>query len=303
MYQNYNYNVGSAEPSAFITVKKQRQKQNGKNVYLHDKTEFEIELYNPTSETILAKINLNDQSISTSGIVLKPGQRVFLERYLDWDRKFLFETYEVKDNETNQNAIKNNGLVTVMFMKKWKHNIFGGYTYLNGLPFLNNCGSGNLSGNVFTTTCLGNSNIVGTTSTSTANIETGRIEQGDASNQKFENNYEQFDVYPSWTREWKILPYSQKDKTIKDLVKKCPKCQTKLKDNYKFCPQCGNQVVRTKTEIFYTNSSMVNHEGINYILGTYNDNLVDFLERHKNKIIYIKTDSLTDNQLRAVVID
>ena len=48
---------------------------------------------------------------------------------------------------------------------------------------------------------------------------------------------------------------------------------------------------------------MVNHEGINYILSEYNDNLVNFLERHKNKIIYIKTDSLTDNQLRAVVID
>ena len=301
MYQQ-NYNVGSAEPSAFITVKKQRQKQNGKNVYLHDKTEFEIELYNPTNETILAKINLNDQSISTSGIVLKPGQRVFLERYLDWDRKFLFETYEVEDNKTNQNAIKNNGLVTVMFMKKWKHNIFGGYTYLNGLPLFNTSGSGNIGGNNFTTTCLGNPNIVGTTSTSTANIETGRIEQGDVSNQKFENNYEQFDVYPSWTREWKILPYSQKDKTIKDLVKKCA-CGTKMKDNYKFCPNCGKQKVRTKTEIYYTNSSMVNHEGINYILSTYNDNLVDFLERHKNKLIYIKTDSLTDQALRAVVID
>ena len=300
MYQNYN--VGSAEPSAFITVKKQRQKQNGKNVYLHDRTEFEIELYNPTSETLLAKINLNDQSISTSGIVLNPGQRVFLERYLDWDRKFLFETYEVKDNETNRNAIKNNGLVTVLFMKKWKHNIFGGYTYLNGLPLFNNCGSGNSSGNVFTTTCLGNSNIVGTTSTSTASIETGRIEQGDVSNQKFENNYEQFDIYPSWTREWKILPYSQKDKTIKDLVQKCA-CGTKMKDNYKFCPQCGKQKARTKTEIYYTNSSMVNHEGINYILSTYNDNLVDFLERHKNKLIYIKSDSLTEDSLRAIVID
>lgn len=301
MYQQ-NYNVGSAEPSAFITVKKQRQKQNGKNVYLHDKTEFEIELYNPTNETILAKINLNDQSISTSGIVLKPGQRVFLERYLDWDRKFLFETYEVEDNETNQNAIKNNGLVTVMFMKKWKHNIFGGYTYLNGLPLFNNSGSGNIGGNVFTTTCLGNPNIVGTTSTSTANIETGRIEQGDVSNQKFENNYEQFDVYPSWTREWKILPYSQKDKTIKDLVKKCA-CGTKMKDNYKFCPNCGNQVLRSKTEIYYTLGYNVFHDGKVYHMSTYNDTLVDFLERHKNKLIYIKSDSLTENQLRAIVID
>ena len=300
MYQNYN--VGSAEPSAFITVKKQRQKQNGKNVYLHDKTEFEIELYNPTNETILAKINLNDQSISTSGIVLKPGQRVFLERYLDWDRKFLFETYEVEDNKTNQNAIKNNGLVTVMFMKKWKHNIFGGYTYLSNLPLLYTNGSGNVVPNNFTTTCLGNPNIVGTTTTSTANIETGRIEQGDVSNQKFENNYEQFDVYPSWTREWKILPYSQKDKTIKDLVKKCA-CGTKMKDNYKFCPNCGKQKVRTKTEIHYTMDVNVLIDNKRYLMSTYNETLVDFLERHKNKLIYIKSDSLTENSLRAIVID
>ena len=301
MYQQ-NYNVGSAEPSAFITVKKQRQKQNGKYVYLHDKTEFEIELYNPTSETILAKINLNDQSISTSGIVLKPGQRVFLERYLDWDRKFLFETYEVKDNQTNQNAIKNNGLVTVMFMKKWKHNIFGGYTYLSNLPLLYTNGSGNVVPNNFTTTCLGNPNIVGTTSTSTANIETGRIEQGDASNQKFENNYEQFDVYPSWTREWKILPYSQKDKTTKDLVVKCA-CGTKMKDNYKFCPNCGKQKARTKTEIHYTMDVNVVIDNKRYLMSTYNETLVDFLERHKNKLIYIKSDSLTENSLRAIVID
>ncbi len=45
LYQQ-NYNFGSKEPSAFITVRKQRQKQNGKNVYLHDRTEFEIELHN-----------------------------------------------------------------------------------------------------------------------------------------------------------------------------------------------------------------------------------------------------------------
>ena len=117
LYQQ-NYNFGSKEPSAFITVRKQRQKQNGKNVYLHDRTEFEIELHNPTNDSILAKISLNGNRISNSGVVLKPGQRVFLERYLDEDRKFLFETYEVSDSKTNQRAIENNGLVIVEFFNK-----------------------------------------------------------------------------------------------------------------------------------------------------------------------------------------
>jgi hypothetical protein len=303
MYQQ-NYNLGSAEPSAFITVRKQRQKQNGINVYLHDRTEFEIELYNPTTDTILAKISLNGSRISNSGIVLKPGQRVFLERYLDEDRKFLFETYEVSNNKTNQRAIENNGLVIVEFFNKMVfNNPYNGYTYFNANPLL--YGSGTVNGNpiTFTTTGLGYSNIIGNTNTSDAKIETGRVEKGDKSDQHFDSSYEMFNTNVSWMKEWKILPFSSKDKTTKDLVKKCSGCNTKLKDNYKFCPQCGNQVVRTKTEIYYTNSSLVNYEGINYILSTYNDNLVDFLERHKNKIIYIKTDSLTENQFKAVVID
>jgi hypothetical protein len=305
MYQQ-NYNFGSAEPSAFITVRKQRQKQNGKNVYLHDRTEFEIELHNPTNDSILTKISLNGNRISNSGIILKPGQRVFLERYLDEDRKFLFETYEVSDSKTNQRAIENNGLVTVEFFKKRIFNNYGhlgGYSYTIHNTLLNSSGTVNGNPITFTTTGLGNSNVIGITNTSDAKIETGRVEKGNKSDQIFDVSYEMFETFVTWTKEWKILPFNAKDKTTKDLVKKCPKCQTKLKDNYKFCPQCGNQVVRTKTEIYYTNSSMVNHEGINYILSEYYDNLVDFLERHKNKIIYIKTDSLTDNQLRAVVID
>lgn len=303
MYQQ-NYNFGSAEPSAFITVRKQRQKQNGKNVYLHDRTEFEIELHNPTNESILAKISLNGSRISNSGVVLKPGQRVFLERYLDEDRKFLFETYEVSNSNTNQRAIENNGLVIVEFFKKmvFNNNLYGGYTYLSNQALLYN--SGNINGNpvMFATTGLGNSSIIGNTSTSDVKIETGRVEKGDKSDQHFDSNYEMFNTNVSWIKEWKILPYSAKDITTKDLVKKCA-CGTKMKDNYKFCPNCGRQKARTKTEIYYTNSAWVNHEGINYILSEYNDNLVNFLERHKNKVIYIKTDSLTDNQLKAVVID
>ena len=82
LYQQ-NYNFGSKEPSAFITVRKQRQKQNGKNVYLHDRTEFEIELHNPTNDSILAKISLNGNRISNSGVVLKPSEKHFIEKLND----------------------------------------------------------------------------------------------------------------------------------------------------------------------------------------------------------------------------
>ena len=306
LYQQ-NYNFGSKEPSAFITVRKQRQKQNGKNVYLHDTTEFEIELHNPTNDSILAKISLNGNRISNSGVVLKPGQRVFLERYLDEDRKFLFETYEVSDNKTNQRAIENNGLVIVEFFNKMlftNYGHLGGYTYLNN-QLLYGSGSGIVNGNptIFNTTGLGNSNIIGNTSTSYAKIETGRVEKGDKSDQEFGTSYEIFNTNVSWVKEWKILPFSVKDMTTKDLIKKCGGCGTKVKDNYKFCPQCGNQVVRTKTEIHYTMDNHVSIGTKNYTMVTYKDTLDNFLKRNENKLIYIQTDSLTKDSLRAIVAD
>ena len=306
LYQQ-NYNFGSKEPSAFITVRKQRQKQNGKNVYLHDRTEFEIELHNPTNDSILAKISLNGNRISNSGVVLKPGERVFLERYLDEDRKFLFETYEVSDNKTNQRAIENNGLVIVEFFNKilfTNYGHLGGYTYLNN-QLLYGSGSGIVNGNptIFNTTGLGNSNIIGNTSTSYAKIETGRVEKGSESDQEFGTSYEIFNTNVSWVKEWKILPFSAKDITTKDLIRKCSGCGTKVKDNYKFCPQCGNQVVRTKTEIHYTMDNHVSIGTKNYTMVTYKDTLDNFLKRNENKLIYIQTDSLTKDSLRAIVAD
>jgi hypothetical protein len=228
-----------------------------------------------------------------------------LERYLDEDRKFLFETYEVSDSKTNQKAIENNGLVIVEFFNKM---LFTNYGHLGGYTYLNNqllYGSGIVNGNptIFTTTGLGNSNIIGNTSTSDAKIETGRVEKGNKSDQEFGTSYEMFNTNVSWIKEWKILPFSAKDITTKDLVKKCGGCGTKVKDNYKFCPQCGNQVVRTKTEIHYTMDNHVSIGTKNYTMVTYKDTLDNFLKRNENKLIYIQTDSLTKDSLRAIVAD
>ena len=105
------------EPSAYVTKSKQRLKQNENNVYLNNGETFEIELFNPTQSSILAKIELNGKSIGP-GLIIRPGERTFIERYLDDKQgKFLFETYEVSDlnNDTIKNAIQNNGTVNVKF--------------------------------------------------------------------------------------------------------------------------------------------------------------------------------------------
>ena len=165
------YQTKTGTPCAYITKDRKRLKQNGQNVYLNNGDEFELELFNPLSNTVLAKIKLDGSYISGGGIVLKPGQRVFLERYLDDPRKFKFETYEV-DGTSNEvlDAISGNGDVVIDFFDEykqpvWNNNItyggsFGGpvHTYYNN-PYTVNGGSP-----TFTTTSVNYS------STNTAGI-------------------------------------------------------------------------------------------------------------------------------------
>jgi len=112
-------NYGSTEPTAFVTKGRQRVKQyNDSSVYLNNRDEFELELFNPTTSKVMAKIELNGISIG-AGIVLRPGERVFIERYLEEARKFMFQTYEVNGNNKEvQKAIANNGDVRVLFYKE-----------------------------------------------------------------------------------------------------------------------------------------------------------------------------------------
>jgi len=165
------YQTKTGTPCAYISKDRKRLKQFGQTVYLNNGEEFELELFNPSSTTVLAKIKLDGSYISGGGIVLKPGQRVFLERYLDDARKFKFETYEV-DGTSNEvlDAIAGNGDVVIDFFDEykqpvWNNNItyggsFGGpiHTYASN-PFTVNGGS-----STFTTTSVNYS------STNTAGI-------------------------------------------------------------------------------------------------------------------------------------
>ena len=111
-----NYATQVGKPTAHITKKKSRLKvYNGHVVFLNDKDNFEFEIHNPKQKSVLVKIKLNGEYISTSGVVLRPGQRVFLERFLDSNNKFEFSTYKVKDTSENRSAIDLNGDVLVEF--------------------------------------------------------------------------------------------------------------------------------------------------------------------------------------------
>lgn len=243
------YQTKQTEPCAFITKGKSRIRQHGQNVYLKNQTEFEIELFNPNQASVLAKIKLNGNYIPGGGIVLKPGQRVFLERYLDSPNKFKFETYSVETNDAEvKKAIENNGDVVVEFYPEIEYNVpsnlWMNYTYYND-PW--NCRSGSI--NYSNGTVTTNYSSLSTNTASFSNtagigyVETGTVERGGISDQSFSYSNKQFSHFCCNISKWKILPDSVKPYDTKDLIKYCVECGCKIKkSSWKFCPNCGEDL-------------------------------------------------------------
>ena len=250
--------TGLAVPQSFITKGKQRLKQHIDTVYLNNGDEFDIELYNPTQNKVLAKIEMNGNSIG-NGIILRPGERVFLERYLDEAKKFLFETYVVNgNNEEVQQAIANNGDVVIKFYNEVKISTYnvnsGTVTINNPLTWSTNTAGpitytthntlGNTSFTTSSTNTFYNASLTsGTVNTnSLRSLETGRVEKGSNSNQSFTYDNSSFYTFPFQTNWWKIKPQSTRPLVIEDLVVYCTECGAKRKkDNHKFCPHCGTK--------------------------------------------------------------
>jgi hypothetical protein len=239
-------------PSAFVTKGRQRIKQFNDIVYLKNGDEFEIELFNPIKNKVLAKISINGISLGT-GIVLRPGERVFLERYLDVAKKFLFETYNVDGNDSNvKEAIKNNGNVEVEFFEESKPPIYYvNYSYTNyqrntdpGIFFKST--NNNLNETRYSKGISSTSNSYETSYNSceefdcSAELETGRIEKGSTSQQEFNQDSTTFNSWVLCKSIWKILPESQRVFTKEDLKIFCTNCGAKRKkSSYRFCPNCG----------------------------------------------------------------
>jgi len=225
------------EPTAFITKNKQRVKQYGNIVYLNDGDEFEIELFNPLTQKILAKIKLNGNYLE-SGIVLRPGERVFLERYINEAKKFVFQTYRIDKNDPDaQRAIENNGDVEVEFFSEMIN-----YPFILTNPY-NTPIITTTRNDIFYTYTSGNNVNSGVQYIPVSNtIETGRIEKGDYSSQTLEYDFSSFNFFPTYKMHWKILPMSMKTYVKEEIVTYCTNCGAKRKkDSFKYCPYCGNK--------------------------------------------------------------
>lgn len=258
-------------PGAWIVNSTDRGRKSVKNgkVYLSDKFEFEIELYNPLQDCVLADIKLNGNSISKSGLVLNPGQRFYLDCFIDDKKKFIFNTYEVEDTTEVANAIAKNGLLEVFFYKEsvvtlenWNNkfnriltgrtypywtsypwgttNIYYGsnYPYINSITTNSNTAIGSglttNTSNVYCSTgavdltnlkstnnAYYSNNLIncsGSLATSySSTIETGRVEKGSKSKQKFESVDMDFDNYYIASTIVQLLPDSRKPVETKEI--------------------------------------------------------------------------------------
>jgi len=237
-------------PTAHIAVNRNRMKHYDTKVYLKSGTHFEIELFNPKSISVLAEIRIDGKPISKSGIVVKPGQRVFLERWIDAPKKFLFETYLVEENEETVEAIKENGKVEVKFYDETSNlislntNTSTFTTYPTWTTYGNDnfvYGSNGTNKPIGLTSSLNTSNTV--VMCSAGSMETGRTEKGEASNQQFSQANSNFVYFAGTTVTLQILPEDMKVIEAGEIRNYCSECGTRIKkSNWKFCPSCGTKL-------------------------------------------------------------
>ena len=95
-------------------IKEYKSSNSERTVYLNDGTEFQIYLKNPYQTHLGVKISVNNKSIGNM-LVLRPGQSFWLDRFINENRKFLFNTYEIENTAEMKYATNNNGKVKIEF--------------------------------------------------------------------------------------------------------------------------------------------------------------------------------------------
>ena len=190
-------------------IKEYRSSNSERTVYLNDGTEFQIYLKNPYQSHLGIKISVNNKSIGNM-LVLRPGQSFWLDRFINKNRKFLFNTYEIENTAEMKYAVNNNGRVEIEFYHEREEKQMQSYIPKGVLRSLD------------------------------ATIETGRVEKGGHSNQEFEYCDIDFVHIPFKIERIQILPNSRKQISVEETRRKyCSQCGKKVSPKDKFCSNCG----------------------------------------------------------------
>jgi len=206
---------------------------------MKDNAVFQVELDNPTDQRYLANISVNGTSIGP-GIVLRPGEHIFLDRYTESNNMFKFSTYEVSHKRKHLGS--SNGVVEISFHAQ---NSNTWTTWTAPLEYSDNTYGTGITYTYSTDSTFDTSNIISSTNInySSSKLETGTVEKGPKSKQKLEEGSGNFSFWSSKTLTYKILPESQKDEVyIGDIRSYCTECGRRAKKGWKFCPSCGSKV-------------------------------------------------------------
>lgn len=234
-------------------VKEYKTNESERTVYLNNETEFQIYLKNPYQKHIGVKVYVNEQEIGGT-LILKPGQSCWLERFMNNNKKFLFSTYDVENTQEMMNAISKNGKIKIEFFDekkssynyKWNEITTIPSPYINSIPYPSynpiNCKTTNLvdmSNSTIPSSTVYYSNI-----TYQNNIETGRIEHGSESNQKFKDCDIDLEYTPFKTEIIQILPNSRKQISVNETRRRyCSQCGKKVSPKDKYCSNCGSKLI------------------------------------------------------------
>ena len=111
-------------PDAWVVSTKDKGRKSIKdgNVYLSNNEEFMVEIFNPLVHEILCFVKINNELISENGLIIKPDQRFYLDRFLHNNKKFIYKTNEVEKSEEVFNSILNNGIIEIFFYRQAKGN-------------------------------------------------------------------------------------------------------------------------------------------------------------------------------------
>ena len=265
----------NSAPQAKIAVSKSLLKEytqrdgSSRVVYMDNGTEFQIQLFNPKTTEIACRVYINDEQMYND-IVLRPGERLWLERFLDRPQKFLFETYTVDGNDSSvQRAIRDNGTIRVRFYDRRIRQKQDGLILEKSSNFNNynisypsfdsrttktgtweiTCSDANVSS--FSTLGIQDASFAtGERGISCYSVqipevkqETGRVTECSHSQQTFDTVNMDFESWSYSEEIIKILPTSQKPVHKEDLQKRyCPECGRKVVEKYKFCPFCGTKL-------------------------------------------------------------
>ena len=218
-------NKQNSKVQAYVSVNKNRLKIYEDNkYYLSNNTNFEIELVNNDDKQYLVEIYLNEHSIGS--IIIGANSHNYLERYIDDNRKFQFNTFEIDNVEETEEARERNGSIQIYFypqITSYPKTSFC-YSSFTNSPFINipvdACYSSTYSSNT---------------------IETGRINEGENSNQTFTYSSNKFEDRSTHSLDYQILPISLKP--YEGIKTYCSECGTKIRhQNWKYCTNCGTKL-------------------------------------------------------------